>query len=231
MKAITFIPSTDTDRMVWLNNFSIKITTYSTLLGITASEASSVQKDAAAFNYIMNMQEHFKQSLQYITAYKSLMKRAINQQHLGAMPVIPSLPTPPPAVPEGVFDRVSKLAQRIKASVNYTTSIGSDLGIISPSSKTDTYTLMPKLKIYLDAGRPHIKCSKGIAEALDLYVDRKDNLGFVLIGRFLIFDYIDKVPLTNDSILAEWDYKAIYVIGNDQVGLMSSMSSIIVKKA
>jgi hypothetical protein len=230
MKAITFIPSADTDRMIWLTNFSLKITTYAPILGVTSAEVTSLQKDAVAFSYIMNMQEHFKQSLQSITAYKSLMKHAVNQQHLGTIPVIPSLPTPPPAVPEGVFDRASKLAQRIKASPNYTSGIGSDLGIISPSSKTDTSALKPNLKLYLDAGHPHIKCSKGIADALDLYVDRKDNLGFVLLGRFLIFDYVDKVTLPNDSTLAEWDYKAIYVIGNDKVGLMSSISSIVVKK-
>ena len=230
MKAITFIPSADTDKTIWLTNFSTKLTTHASILGISPAEVTSVQNDAAAFMYIMTMQKLIKQSLQNITAYKSLMKHAVDQQHLGALPIIPTITSPPPPVPEGIFDRVSKLAQRIKASPNYTTNIGSDLGIISPSSKTDLYTLQPNLKLYLDAGHPHIKCSKGIAEALDLYVDRKDNLGFVLIGRFLIFDYVDKTPLPNDHTLVEWDYKAIYVIGNDNVGLMSHITSIIVKK-
>jgi hypothetical protein len=62
-------------------------------------------------------------------------------------------------------------------------------------------------------------------------VDRKDGAGFVLIGRLLKLDYIDVVPLPTNTVLAEWDYKARYVIGNDPVGLMSSVVSVVVKKS
>lgn len=113
MKAITFIPSTDTDRMIWLNNFATKIPGYASILNITANEVASIQNDAAAFAYIINMQESFKQTLQQINAYKNLMKHAINQQHISSMPVVPILASPPAVVPEGIFDRISKLAQRI----------------------------------------------------------------------------------------------------------------------
>lgn len=86
------------------------------------------------------------------------------------------------------------------------------------------------LKIKLDAGRPHIKCSKGIADAIDLYVDRKDGAGFVLIGRLIKTDYIDTANLPTGTALSEWDYKAMYVIGNDNVGITSAIVSVVVKK-
>ena len=129
-----------------------------------------------------------------------------------------------------MFDRVSKLVKRIKASVNYTEAMGNDLGIIAPVQTFDPTSLQPDLKVNLDAGRPHIKCVKGYADAIDLYVDRKDGVGFVLIGRLLKTDYIDTTNLPTNTLLAEWDYKAMYVIGNRNVGLMSSIASVVVKK-
>lgn len=230
MKAITFIPSTDTDRMVWLNNFAIKIPGYASILNITANEVASIQKDAAAFAYIINMQESFKQTLQQINAYKSLMKHAVDQQHIGSMPVVPVLASPPAVVPEGIFDRISKLAQRIKASVNYNTHIGADLGIISSNPKTDTSTLQPTLNIYMDAGFPHLKWKKGITKAIDIYVDRNDGTGFNFMGRYLRNEFIDKTSISNNSTLMEWHYKGVYVIADKQIGLFSQVSSITVKK-
>ena len=154
----------------------------------------------------------------------------MGQQHLGALPTAPTLATAPAVVSEGVFDRISKLVKRIKASTSYTEAMGNDLGIIAPVQTFDANTMQPELKVTLDGDRPHIKCSKGYSDAIDLYVDRKDGAGFVLIGRLTKPDYIDIVSLSANVSLAEWDYKARYVIANDVVGLMSAVTSIVVKK-
>lgn len=228
--SINFIPNSDSDRSIWLNNFSTKISTYATLTGISAAEVTAVQKDAAMYIYIINMLEAYKQTVNNITSYKNLLKHAVGQQHLGAIPSPPTLATAPAAVTEGVFDRISKLAKRMKASTNYTDAMGQDLGIIAATQTIDVNSLQPDLKLNLDAGRPHIKCTKGYADAIDLYVDRKDGAGFVLIGRLLKLDYIDVANLPANTVLSEWDYKAMYVIGNGNVGLMSSVVSVVVKK-
>jgi hypothetical protein len=227
---ISYIPSSDSERGIWMNNFSSKINTYATQVGITAAEVTAIQKDAAMFTFVINMQETFKQTLNYITSYKNILKHAVGQQHLGALPTAPTLPTVPALVPEGVFDRVANFVKRIKASANYTEAIGNDLGIIAPVQVFDASTMQPELKVTIDGDRPHIKCTKGYSDAIDLYVDRKDGAGFVLIGRLTKPDYIDIVSLPANTALAEWDYKARYVIENNTVGIMSSIASIVVKK-
>lgn len=228
--SISYIPNSDSDRTVWLNNFSTKINTYATLVGLTPAEVTAVQKDAAMYVYVINMLEVYKQTVNNITSYKNLLKHAVGQQHLGALPTAPTLTTAPATVSEGVFDRISKLVKRIKASTSYTEAMGNDLGIIAPVQIFDATTLQPELKVTLDGDRPHIKCRKGYSDAIDLYVDRKDGAGFVLIGRLTKPDYIDIVSLPTNVSLAEWDYKARYVIANDVVGLMSAVASIVVKK-
>jgi hypothetical protein len=64
---ISFIPNSDSDRSVWLNNFSTKINTYATLVGLTAAEVTAIQKDAAMYIYIINMLETYKQTVNNIT--------------------------------------------------------------------------------------------------------------------------------------------------------------------
>ena len=227
---INYIPNGDADKGIWMGNFSSKLPTYATVVGITAAEVTAIQKDALMYQYILSMLEGYKQTVNNITSYKNLLKHAVGQQHLGALPVAPTLATAPATVPEGVFDRVSKLVKRIKASVSYTEAMGNDLGIIAPTQSFDRTILQPDLKVNLDAGRPHIKCVKGYADAIDLYVDRKDGAGFILIGRLLKTDYIDTTNLPATIAIVEWDYKAMFVVGNDNVGLMSPVVSVIVKK-
>jgi hypothetical protein len=225
-----YLPTSDADKLIWFNNFSGKIATYAALVGISAAEITSVRNDFAAFQYMVNLLESYRQTLNNITSYKNLLKHASGTEHLGVLPTAPVFGTAPTAVAEGVFDRITKLAARIKSSLNYTESMGHDLGIISASTVIDVNALQPNLIVKLDVGRPHIKCVKSPADALDLYVDRREGEGFRLIGRLLKTDYIDTTGLPATTPLVEWDYKAMYVIGNDQVGLMSQVTSILVKR-
>lgn len=93
--SISYIPNSDSDRTVWLNNFSTKINTYATLVGLTAAEVTAIQKDAAMYVYVINMLEVYKQTVNNITSYKNLLKHAVGQQHLGALPTAPTLATAP----------------------------------------------------------------------------------------------------------------------------------------
>jgi hypothetical protein len=225
-----FIPSSDADKVVWLNNFTTKMSLYATQLGVTTAEVTALQKDNAYFSYIISVMEVYRQNLLNMAGYKNMLKKAVGQQHIGAMPVLPTLATSPPAVPEGIFDRVAKLVSRIKASLNYTDNIGSDLGVIAPVETVDIATMQPDIKINLEVGKPHLKWKKGYSDALDLYVDRNDGAGFVLIGRLTRNEYLDIVSLPSSKVFDEWQYKGIYVIADTPVGLFSKVTSVDVKR-
>ena len=228
---INYIPNGDNDRVTWLNNFNSKLPGYATTLGINTAEVTSVANDTAMFTYTVNISNVYKQTAQNMVAFKNLLKhQQLSAGPLGAIPGLPPIPPAPTAVPAGVFDRISKLVARIKNSANYTNSIGQDLDIIAPITTLNTTTMQPTLKVSLDAGRPNIKWPKGNADAIDLYVDREDTAGFILLGRFISPEYIDTYNLPNTTPLAQWNYKAIYVIGNNPVGVYSPPESIIVKK-
>jgi hypothetical protein len=226
--SINYIPNGDNDRLLWLNNFNTKLPSYAVAVGILPADVTSVAHDTAMYSYMVNT---YKQTVQNLVAYKQQLKHQQNGAGpLGAIPTLPTLGAAPTAVAAGAFDRVSKLVARIKASANYTDSIGKDLGIIATVPVIDVNAMQPNIKVNLDAGCPHIKWTKGNADALDLYVDREDGAGFVPIGRFITPDYIDTTNLAGTLVLAQWHYKGMYVIGNNPVGLHSAAESIIVKK-
>ena len=230
MNTNRYVPASDSEKGIWLNNFTAKMSLYAAQLGVTPAELTALQKDNTAFQYIINTMETYRQFTLNLAGYKNMMKHAAINQHLGTLPVLPTLPAAPPMVPEGIFDRISKLVTRIKASVNYTDNIGNDLGVISPTSNITIATLQPDLKITLDVGRPHIKWIKGYSDALDLYVDRNDTFGFVLIGRLTRNEYLDIVSLPSSKVFDEWQYKGIYVIADTPIGLFSKVTSVVVKK-
>lgn len=227
---VSYLPNSDADKLMWLHNFSSKIGTYAGSLGITEMEVESINKDRAFYDYIINAIESYKQSLNCFIGYKNAIIHSSDRQELGPLPSLPDLPPAPEGINKGVFDRIGKIVHRIKSSVNYSNTIGQDLGIVAANSRVDHSELRPKLKIRLDAGRPFIKSTKGIADGIDLYVNRNDGNNFVLLGRLFKAEYIDKTILPASTPLAEWEYKAMYVIGNDNVGLMSSVASVVVKK-
>ena len=225
-----YVPSSDADKAIWLNNYTVKMSLYAALVGVSPAELTSIQKDNAMFQYIVNMTESFKQNLYNIQGYKNMLKYAVGQQHISTLPVIPVLPPAPAIVPEGIFDRVAKMVTRIKASLSYTDNIGSDLGIVASTTTVDVDAMQPELKIKIDVGKPHVKWVKGFSDALDLYADRNDGLGFVLIGRFTRNEYLDVTSLAVSKVYDEWHYKGIYVIADTPIGLYSKITSVDVKK-
>lgn len=230
MATSSFIPTSDPDKVIWLNNFTVKMSLYATQLGVTPAELAALQKDNAYFSYVITVIEIYRQNLLNLASYKNMLKHAIAQQHIGAFPTLPALPTAPPAVAEGIFDRVSKLVARVKASLSYTDNMGSDLGIIAPVETIDVASMQPELKINLEVGKPHLKWKKGYSDALDLYCDHNDGQGFTFIARLTRNEYLDITPLAANRVFDEWSYKAIYVIADAQVGLYSKVTSVDVKK-
>lgn len=214
-----------------MNNFDAKLPLYAGVLGLSNAEVSAVHDDNTAYQYVISMVEVYRQTLSNLISYKNMLKHASGTQHIGAYPALPVMAATPAIVAEGVFDRVTKLVNRIKNSLGYSANIGADLGIIKPAAQViDVTTLQPELVGRLDVGRPRLKWVKGYADAIDLYADRNDGSGFVLLGRLLKTEYTDVALLSPGKIFDEWKYKAIYVISDEQVGLFSKVTSVDVKK-
>ena len=225
-----YISRDDQGKADMLDNIALKLPGYATVLGLTPAEVASVQADAAMFNYIMDMQEAYKTFKQKVSDHKNLLRDGPLGAPMSALPVFPVLPVAPAVVGAGIFARIRKLAGRIKNHLAYTKDIGEDLGIVGDEQVIDIPNLKPILNHRLDGDRPFIIWSKGPADSIDFYVDRKDGLGFVYLANDSQPDYLDTFPVPAGVTTAVWDYKARYKIGDDQVGLFSEPIQVTVTR-
>lgn len=186
---------------------------------------ASVVADHAMYQYMVNGIDTARLYLQSLIQLRRSF-RASTQSPMGVIPLLPALGTAPASVQTGIFPRIRSLVQRMKHHPGYTAAMGQDLGVIAPVSTFNPATIKPVLTVRLEAGYPVIAYVKGEADGIQLYVDRRDNNGFVLLDKILRTKYIDVHPLPANTFTATFDYKAKYIISDDEVGLESDVVTI-----
>jgi hypothetical protein len=226
-----YLPNTDKTKLPWLKNLETKAPVYTTVLDITPAELTSLSDDRKMFEYIIyNMLDAYETKKQDITQFKNIMRDGPLGTPSPAVPAAPTLPVAPTAVAAGIFPRIALFVKRLKSHPNYTKNIGEDLGIEGAEQTIDPLSLKPVLKAVLDVGRPLIKWKKGVTDSIDIYVDRNLSDDYVYLANDMEPDYLDTFPLPSGVTSAIWRYKAIYRIGDDQVGQYSDPVSITVSK-
>lgn len=221
-----YLPADDSGKADLLEHFAAKLPQYAKILEISAADLASAQADAAAFRNTLQGQQRAQANAQQWTALKNLLRDG----GTGSAAPPAAAPTPPsvPEVPPGVIPRFTAQATRIKNHKNYTPAIGQDLGIVGAEQTVDPSAWKPVLGIKTQAGRPTVAWTKGGADALEIWVDRGDGPGFAFLAIDLKPDYPDSFPLPAPGTSALWKYRAIYRLGDDQVGQWSDVISVTV---
>ena len=224
MSKAGYLPRADKDRVVWLNNFSIKFATAATGLGFVAADVTSVNNDAAMFSYLVNQVEVYTTAKEQRVDYKNLIKDGPIGTPGGAMPVAPGAGVVPTVVAPGIFARMAQRVQRIKNSPTYTEAIGKDLGIIGAQQTLDPTTMKPVLRLLLQGGQVEVQWIKGEADAVRIESDKgAGTWQFLAVDS--VPDYTDTTPITAP---ATWKYRAMYIISDELVGQWSDVASIAV---
>ncbi len=186
--------------------------------------------DSDYFNYVLACQNLMLAHSKAWTATKKLVRNGSltgESQGLGD----PVLPDPVPLVPPGVERRFRALVRQVKASANYSPSVGEGLGIEAVNHAAPDYpTLQPMLVLSISGNRVLVGWDRqGCRVFLDqceIQVDRRDGLGFVLLTYSITPGYTDPTPFPDAPV--KWLYRAIYRLNDEQVGQWSSVTGITV---
>lgn len=147
-----YLPQTDPERVTWFNNFALKLPTHATVLGVAASEVTTIQHDAAMLDHLIAKRlPALRSAQQQQTAYKNLIADGPLGAPVADPPALPALSASPVTVPPGVLPRLRALVQRIKNTTSYTEVIGVDLGIIGADTSTSE-TPKPTFKTVAQPG-------------------------------------------------------------------------------
>jgi hypothetical protein len=222
-----YVVSDDLGFASQLNTFNSRLSTYSTLFGLTTAEVSASAADAAYYKYVVDNQISHENRYHDWVSYKNLARKTSGNDVLGAPPAALVVAAPPtPTVQSGIENRFRTLAQRIKSHGAYNTSIGEDLGIEAPSTTVDLDNKKAVLKIKQVAGHPFIEWKKDGIDALELYGTDDTTGNYVLLGTISGKSFEDNRPLppTGQSKLRK--YKAIYRHKDKQIGHWSDEVSV-----
>jgi hypothetical protein len=213
-----------------LKTFKMGISTYAAVLGVTPAQVATQAADADYFNYILQcMAIMANGSLQW-TMWKNLERGGGNPPAMGA-PVAPVFPSMVTAVAPGIEARFRALVQIIKTSPNYNTAIGLALGIEGPQQTApDLTTIQPVIDAMISGNHVSIKWGWGgnraFLDICELQVDRGDGKGFGLLAFDTTPGYTDTQPFPAAPVT--WTYRAIYRVGDAQVGQWSLPVSVTV---
>ena len=201
-------------------------------LGILAADPDIVQQaaDATRFRAIVDFCGNMQNAAQGWTAEKNYERDGGDSAPAGQ--IVPALPAGfPPAVPSGIVTRFRALAKRIKATKNYTPTIGQALGIEgAEKGGPDMATLQAILDLTIQGNAVFIgwgwQTFSAFLDMLEIQVDRGDGKGWTFLTYDSTPNYTDTFPLP--AIPTKWKYRAIYRVGDAQVGQWSATQEITV---
>lgn len=231
MKRQAYYPTSAAEQLVWLENFRNKLPGYQTAIPLTTAQSDAGVADARSVIYVIGSW------LPGVRDWAKSCTNAAAQAQSGdgstaiALPVFtaPALPTGVVLGNNGALDRLFALIQTIKDSSGYTEAIGLDLGIVgSAQAAPDFSILQPVITVTINGTTVDIGWGWGgfsaYLDQLEIQVDR--GSGWTLLTIDTTPGYTDTTA--HPATLTKWKYRAIYRVGDHQVGLWSAEVSVTV---
>ena len=210
--------------------FKNGIASYSAVIGVIAAQITAQAADAAYFDYTLKCMNIMANGALQWTGWKNLARGGGTPPASGA-PVAPVFPAVVAAVAPGIEARFRALVQLIKANPNYNETIGLALGIEgAQQTGPDLTTIQPLIAAMISGNHVNVKWGWGgngaYLDICELQVDRGDGKGFVLLAFDTTPGYTDTQPFPAAPVT--WTYRAIYRVGDSQVGQWSQPVSVTV---
>lgn len=239
MKHNSYYPTNTAAQILWLTNFFNKLRVHATALGLATGIVNAAVADARWLIYLLGSSHpavktwaksitDYMREAQTGTGETVMILPTFTQPALPAEDTEAGLPAVAPVKP-GALNRIFSLVQVIQESAAYTASIATDLGTIgSEDPAPDFNTLQPVIKAELRASSVFIAWGwDGRGDYLDMLQIQVDRgQGWTDLTYDTTPGYLDTAP--HPATLTKWKYRAIYRVGDAQVGLWSAETSVVV---
>ena len=213
MTTNTFFPRTESEQIVWLSHYALKLPINGPICGITAEEITSTLVDITYWVWMLQYwhpatQRDAKES----TAHKLLMISGIGSGSV-THPLPSQFPNPPPTPAPGMQKRLFSQIVRIKASPNYTEAIGHDLGIIAASNSVEHPIPESAVTVELGATGSRVRIDFKKYGHDGIWIESRINGGdWIFLAIDTVKPYYDERPLapgntheTREYRLRWWD--------------------------
>ena len=223
-------PKTDSELVIWLNNFANVFETHAETLGFTTPEVTALRNDTAVVNhFIGDVLPTYKAAVQSRVTYKKLIMNGPLGEQGGPFPPAPAVGAPPALVAPGIVPRLRQLIQRIQLSPAYNPALGQELGIVAPGGNgtgTPTTTPKPRAKaVALPNSHVRISFVKRNFNSIQIEGRRPDQTEWALLGIHHHSPYIDTRPPLTAGRAEFREYRLRYLDRDQPVGDYSDIIS------
>jgi hypothetical protein len=220
-----YLETTDEKFSLQLSNFSSKLDTHANTFGLTEAEVASIKADTAFYEWSIRNHIKVETYKKDWTTFKKILRKGESNVTSNNAPVFPVLDAAPSAVAPGIQLRFTTMVNRIKSHQSYTTAIGQSMGIeFSNAQKVDLNNAQPSLKVVMRAGKVNLDWKKGKFEGI--IIEKDSGAGFVTLDKDLHPNFIDNSAMPPQGESAIWKYRAMYLYGDDKVGLWSDVVTV-----
>ena len=192
-----FIPPQDPDYLGWHDQFKTGVLGNAATFGLVAADTTPISTDNTDFHTKMTNLNAAQAAARQAVADKKTSRR--NSEA-----------------------RARALARRIKAHPAYTAALGNLLGIIGPDDGIDLSGRQPDISADdRTGGQVQINFNKLTSDGVNIYSKRDGDVDFILLARDTESPYIDTRPLKAAGKPEIREYKAMFVLGDEEIGIFS----------
>lgn len=223
----SWLPSTQAQRLIWLQNFALKFALYVGTAGITAGDVTQVNGWLASYQWILNRSEQIATVLQDLNAWKDIYANGPEGTALGAFPTAPTYPAVPPLFTPtaGMWPQLLRLIERTRNSAGFTEAMAEDLGVAvisgSPTLGDPTFEAIAQPN-----NEVRINWVKGASSGVIGESQRGTETTWTVLGTDTSSPYLD----SRDALVAGQPevrrYRIRYLVGDEAVGNYSAIVSV-----
>lgn len=225
--AVTWLPGTEAARLVWLQNFVLKLALYVGQAGITAGDVTLANSWLATYQWILSRSEQIKTVAQDVNTWKDVYANGPEGEPLGPFPIAPLYPAVPPLFTPiaGMFPQIVHLAERIKNTTGYTTPMGEDLGI-EPPVTTPAFLDPVFTALALPNSEVRLEWVKGTSDGVLVEGQRAGETTWTLLGTDRFSPFLDGRPPLVAGQPEVRRYRMRYLDGDEPVGNYSAVVTV-----
>lgn len=221
----SWLPKAQALRLVWLENYKLKLAIYVGTAGITVADVTLAEDAYDAYAWTIARNEQLRALKEDLTAFKDILADGPIGTPLGAYPAAPVFPAAPGAVSAGIFPQIILQADRIRNTTGYTRPIGEDLGIEPIGSSVTlgdplfTALALPNSEVRLD-------WVKSIASGVLVESQRGNEVSWTVLGVDNYSPYLDARPALVPGQPEVRRYRIRYIVGDEAVGSYSAIVTV-----
>lgn len=226
MPGPSWLPTTDSGKLLFLQNAAAKVALYVGQAGIVAGDVTNMNGWRDWWQWILNRNEQLKSTKEEVNEFKDLMRDGPIGTGLGATPVAPTYPIAPIfVISAGIFDQLVAFADRTKNTVGYTTVMGEDIGWEAVGGGAPLGDPLFDL-LALVGSQVQLDWVKSIADGCVIESQRADEIVWTVLATDHFSPYIDtRAPLVPGQPEVR-RYRIRYLVGDDPVGNYSGTFSV-----